>query len=169
MSVTVAPPAPYGSAFSPFVSKDIVTNLLGSIPILGIYIGYKRICAVSAYIGSMGDERKVARVIVRSLGDNVCQTESTTKYKVKHYIRGIMEIAGLGLVVTIIEIFSTFICFFILALGYLLGLCLLILYHPIDFLHHRVVKFFMDWLESDNLIIEEKPIQIDNTTASPTK
>ncbi|WP_375793402.1 hypothetical protein O1W69_04690 [Chlamydia sp. 12-01] len=147
--VNLGPKTPFGSPFevSLFPSNSGM-NLLGSIPIVGIFVGAKRIAAISAYSKNFGDDTKVAQVIIEDLGNGIYETQSLASYKRGHYFRGISEILGLGIVLTILEfiasIFQTIILIFLMLIA-LLTFALVI---PITF----VCSIILDLLPKKQII-----------------
>lgn len=102
----LGPKAPLGEPFSSnFFHQNLLRDFLGGIPIVGIFVGAKRILAVSQYFGSLEQsEHKISRVIVAECGDEHYKVVDALGYKLGHYLRGTLEILGLGCVVTIVEL-----------------------------------------------------------------
>ncbi|EPP35872.1 hypothetical protein [Chlamydia avium] len=105
MSDNLGPVAPWGEPFSSSLCHfNWKKNLLGCIPIVGIFMGSQRIVAVSNYFGTLEKSgRKVTSVIIRECGENHYRVVDSTEYKCGHYFRGIVEISGLGIVLLITE------------------------------------------------------------------
>ncbi|BAE81276.1 hypothetical protein [Chlamydia felis Fe/C-56] len=61
----------------------------------------KRIVAVSEYSKALG--REVSLVAVKDLGNGSYVAQSLSSYKQGHYIRGVAEILGLGVILIVLE------------------------------------------------------------------
>ena len=113
---------PFGSAFSVHPSlKDLKKNLIGSVPLLGIYIGVNRIARVASV-----SEEYIKKI---EWGISRCQIESASYYRYKHYFRGVLEILGLGSVLTILELATTVLYHMLLGLFNFFGICHLMIPH----------------------------------------
>ncbi|MEF9519995.1 hypothetical protein SBV45_04220 [Chlamydia crocodili] len=132
--INLGPKTPLGSPFDISLLPDNAgMNLLGSIPIVGIFVGVKRIAAISEYNATFGRDTGVNRVIIEDLGDGNYHTQSMTSYTRGHYFRGIAEILGLGIVLTILEFIASIFQTIILLALVLIALLTFILVIPITF------------------------------------
>lgn len=99
--------APFGSPFNTSnICSNLHWNVFGSIPILvlGAYLGVKRIVAVTEYCGKLSCTSPVIhRVITEELDDNTYKAQNMNHYLCGHYLRGGLEILGLGSILTIME------------------------------------------------------------------
>ncbi|AFS25887.1 putative exported protein [Chlamydia psittaci WC] len=103
-TAVLGPKGPFNSPFEcSLYSTNLEINLLGSIPIVGIYIGAKRIAAVAQYNKMFGSKTGVSQVIVKDFGDGSYKVQDVLSYKTGHYFRGIVECLGLGVVLIILE------------------------------------------------------------------
>ncbi|QVE49045.1 hypothetical protein SBV42_04640 [Chlamydia crocodili] len=132
--INLGPKTPLGSPFEASLLPDNAgINVLGSIPIIGIFIGIKRIAAISEYSATFGRDTGVNRVIIEDLDDGNYHTQSITSYTRGHYFRGIAEILGLGIVLTILEFIASIFQTIILLALVLIALLTFILIIPITF------------------------------------
>ncbi|MEF9497141.1 hypothetical protein [Chlamydia sp. 04-14] len=132
--INLGPKTPLGSPFETSLFPDNAgINLLGSIPIVGIFVGVKRIAAISKYSATFGSDTGVSRVIIEDLGNGNYCTQSITSYTRGHYFRGIAEILGLGIVLTILECVASIFQFLILLALVLIALLAFIVITPITF------------------------------------
>ncbi|WP_201456904.1 hypothetical protein [Chlamydia sp. 17-3921] len=143
---------PLKSAFSVFFSpQDFGKILLGSIPIVGIYMGYKRIVMISTYAEVIG-KNKISTILIQNVdlgffSEKSIEVETIEKYKIKHYIRGALEMAGLGIVLTILEL--VLILFYHCLIGFLYGLILFYMVCPgiVTIIFMRALAFLISVLE----------------------
>ncbi|AUS59958.1 hypothetical protein [Chlamydia abortus] len=100
----LGPRGPFSSPFTcSLYPTHLKMHLLGSIPIVGIYIGAKRIAAVAQYHRMCRANTGVSQVIIQDFGEGKDKVQDVLSYTLGHYFRGIVECLGLGVVLTILE------------------------------------------------------------------
>ncbi|AQT77291.1 hypothetical protein [Chlamydia gallinacea] len=110
-SNNLGPLAPLGAPFPPkLFHSNCLMNLFGAIPIVGIFVGSQRILAISQYYDNLNKEGiRVSQVIIKSYGDCYI-TMNADAYKTGHYVRGVLEITGLGVILVIFELALKLFC-----------------------------------------------------------
>ncbi|SYX08987.1 hypothetical protein C834K_0529 [Chlamydia poikilotherma] len=138
--INLGPKTPLGSPFEVSLLPDNAgINILGSIPIIGIWFGLKRIAAISEYSTIFGPHTGINRVIIKDLGSGNYHTQSITSYTRGHYFRGIAEISGLGVVLTILEFIASVLQLIILIALLLTAILTLIVVIPFTFVCSAVL------------------------------
>ncbi|WP_348664055.1 hypothetical protein [Chlamydia vaughanii] len=96
---------PFRTGFS---HRNYLMNLFGAIPIVGIFVGAKRIAAVADYCGELSERGlSCSPIIIKKIGGGLSEVQDQSTYKAGHYFRGVMEILGLGSVILIAELAIT--------------------------------------------------------------
>lgn len=113
-SNNLGPLAPLGAPFpANLFHSNCLMNLFGGIPIVGIFVGSKRILAVSQYCAKLErDGIQASQVIIKTYNDYYV-TMNAKSYKFGHYFRGVLEITGLAVILVIFELALKLFCFLI--------------------------------------------------------